>query len=208
MSNIAYIQGTGSPEDVHPDNIGKSHTKQPNFGQRIPYFSEVWKKDPQMAAALDDAIADICEYVHTLVATHLPQEYVEIKAFVDVLPLNHSCTTYPFASFVINIQAVTKAHLDAEDKVLCVVIPFGSWEGGQLVLHEAGVVLDLVMGDVVIFLSGRLTHFNLDFKGRRCSLVMFTDRHGDEWVKNRNGWAHHIATGDEEMSDLTSEDET
>jgi hypothetical protein len=89
-----------------------------------------------MTAAIDDALANICGFVHALVATHLPQQYTEIKAFVDLLPLNHSCTTYPFTSFCINIQAVTEGHFDAEDKNLCVVIPFGNWKGGQLVLYS------------------------------------------------------------------------
>jgi hypothetical protein len=74
------------------------------------------------------------------------------------------------------------------------------------VLYEAGVVLELVMGDVVIFPSGHITHFNLDYKGTWCSIVMFTDKRGDEWVNSRNGWGHHIVMGDEEMSDLMSED--
>jgi hypothetical protein len=57
------------------------------------------------------------------------------------------------------------------------------------------------MGDVVIFPSGHITHFNLDYEGTRCSLVMFMDKQGDEWVKNRNGWAHHMVMDDSEVSE-------
>jgi hypothetical protein len=162
----------------------------------MPFFSSVIKKSPQIFEALDKALADICAYVHNLVAHYLPEEYDDIKIFVDVLPLNHYPTSYPFSSFVINVHASSSAHKDAKDKRFCCVVPFGQWTKGQLVLYEPGIVLDLVPGDVVIFPSCHITHFNLEIDGIRCSLVLFADRHGEDWVKYRNGWKDHIVVKD------------
>jgi hypothetical protein len=197
-----HIQGTGTSAESHPDTLGNADATKHNFGQRIPYFSEVWRKDPRMAAAVDDALEDIGRCVETLVQTHLPDQFSEIKTFLHVLPLNHNCTTYPFSSWCINIQVATEGHLDNEDKIICVTIPFGDFKHGQLVFYEAGIVVDLVMGDIIIFPSGRLTHFNLDYEGTRCSLVLFTDKQGDEWVKSRNGWAHHMVTSNDASSSV------
>ncbi|KAJ7266518.1 hypothetical protein C8J57DRAFT_1229094 [Mycena rebaudengoi] len=46
---------------------------------------------------------------------------------------------------------------------------------GALILHELGMVMDLHAGDMVLFLSAQLTHFNLHFQGIRASLVFHTD---------------------------------
>jgi hypothetical protein len=151
------------------------------------------RNDQEAARALDDVLADICDHVHSIIATHLPIQYKSIKAFVDVLPLNQSPTSYPFASTVINIQVATEGHADEGDDQICVVIPLGEWEKGSLVLHELGVVLELSEGDVVVFPSCKITHFNLDFEGVRCSIVLFSDKHGKDWVRFRNGWSGHIA---------------
>ena len=145
-----------------------------------------------MFKALETSIDDICNYVHGIISTHNPTEYLKIKAFVDVLPLNHYPKMYPFASYVINIQGSTSGHKDARDNIWCVTIPFGDYSGGSLVLYEPGVVIEKGVGDVIIFPSSYLTHFNLDFEGVRCSLILFSDKHGDDWVRFRNGWNHQI----------------
>jgi hypothetical protein len=137
---------------------------------------------------LENSIEDICNYVHGIISTHGSAEYIEIKAFVDVLPLNHYPRTYPFASYVINVQGATAGHKDMRDKIWCVTIPFGDYSGGSLALYEAGVVVEKGVGDVIIFPSSLFTHFNLDFEGIRCSLILFSDRHGDDWAEGRNGW--------------------
>ena len=202
-----FIQGYGAPLQ-HPDTIGKAHVDQVHFSQRLPYHSEILKTDAQMAQVLDDALAPICQYVNSIISTFLPSEYLTVKAFVDVLPLNHYPTSYPFGSFVVNIQALTGPHKDAWDDTFCVVIPFGLWTKGQLVLYEAGIVLELVVGDVAIFPSYQITHFNLAYEGIRCSLVFFSDRHGRDWVRFRNGWDGHmvVKTLSDPYADINSPD--
>jgi hypothetical protein len=91
----------------------------------MPYCSRLLRRDPETAQALDNAVQEIWWYVECMIATHLPPEYLKIKAFVDFLPLNHLPPTYPFTSFVVNVQACTEGHLNSGDDTICVFIPFG-----------------------------------------------------------------------------------
>ena len=83
-------------------------------------------------------------------------------------------------------------NIDSQDDDLCVVLPFGDWKGGELCLYESGLVLELRPGDVVMFPSNHITHFNLHMEGYRGSLVLSTDSHMKGWIKDRNGWGVHI----------------
>jgi hypothetical protein len=105
----------------------------------MPYFSDAISKNPLVYDALSSSMSDICHHIHCIVAQLLPSEYIEIKAFVDVLPLNHSPITYPFGGMVLNIQASSSAHKDHRDKIYCVTVPFGVYKDGELVLHMVGV---------------------------------------------------------------------
>jgi len=94
---------------------------------------------------------------------------------------------------VVNIGAQLEPHTDPKDEGLCVVIPFGSWKGGELCLYDVGIVLELEPGDVVLFPSDRITHFNLEVEGLRGSLVMASDRDiKGSWMEDRNKWGHAI----------------
>jgi hypothetical protein len=64
-------------------------------------------------------------------------------------------------------------------------------------LHELGLVIKLEAGDVLVFPSCNITHFNLHFTGKRGSLVLHSDRQGGRWVKDCNGWERHIMRGSE-----------
>jgi len=90
------------------------------------------------------------------------------------------------------MKVCTEAHVDANDDTICVVIPFGAYKGGELVLHEAGLVLELQEGDILIFPSYLITHFNLHFTGVRGSVVMHSDKEVKSWNTNRNGWDNHM----------------
>ena len=86
----------------------------------------------------------------------------------------------------------TKAHWDAKDLQACAVLVIGSHHGGDLVFYEPGLVFPLKEGDLIIFFSGKITHFNLLFKGQRASLVLHSDCAGKQWVENRMKWQSNI----------------
>jgi hypothetical protein len=121
---------------------------------------------------------------------HLPDETEEISMFVKLLPFSEYLGIEPFTGLVFNVGVCTVGHRDTLDQKWCVVIPFCDFKGGALVLHEVGLVLEARAGDVIIFPSCDITHFNLHFEGMRVSLVLHVDKHGQRWVVKRNEWTH------------------
>lgn len=179
-----------------------------NVQQRHPYPSSEISGNPKEASLIFSIFEDLFEYVRRLVRIFLscllfpsaasqsmlqlqkilPKEYEILAVYCDHLPLNDRPPSYPFAGFTVNISVATSGHRDDNDKILCIVMAFGCWEGGELCFYEAGQVFKLKPGDVIIFPSGDITHFNLHFKGMRASLVWHSDKEGDKWVEDQNGW--------------------
>ncbi len=130
----------------------------------------------------------------------LPDVYVELTVFVDHLPLNEHTPSYPFSvllSMLVSLPMVTMIRLT---RLSVSSSHLGEWEGGKLCLYEAGHVWRLKPWDIIIFCSGRITHFNLHFSGLRVSLILHSDNHGDSWASGMddtafeyNGWAHHVS---------------
>lgn len=77
-------------------------------------------------------------------------------------------------------------------------------------LHELGMVLDLKPGDILIFQSSRITHFNLHSKGIRGSIVLHSDKVGRHWAKTMGGWKEIVranpAAGKESEGEISDDD--
>jgi hypothetical protein len=185
-------QGDDAPVDVHPHFIYKDGNGRTNHTQRATYLSKAIRDNPEQFQSITDVLEDICKIVCNVLRKHLPHVFDRLRIFCEILPLNHRPATYPFPGFVLNIQVCTEAHVDTNDDTICIVIPFGPYKGGELVLHEAGLVLELQEGDILIFPSYRLTHFNLHFTGIRGSIVLHSDKEVKSWNTNRNGWGNHM----------------
>ncbi len=125
---------------------------------------------------------------------HFPGVHSELGRFCKILPANDISPVHPFAGYVVNINVATRIHRDFQDQELCVVLVASNEDctGGQLVLDEPGLVLDMKSGDIVIFPSHNISHFNMHFKGKRASIVFHSDKQGKEWVGDRNGWQENI----------------
>ncbi|KAJ7255691.1 hypothetical protein C8J57DRAFT_1517983 [Mycena rebaudengoi] len=161
-------------------------------GHSVPLPSEDMRKHPEEAGILAELIQLITIVVEFHIKKLLPEEYGKIKVYISQLPLNERSTAHPFGGFVINVSVATRGHRDAGDKLFCMVIPFSSWVGGELCLYEPGFVFRLRPWDMIIFPSCDITHFNLHFEGvnggTHLSLVLHSDKHGDKWVADGNGW--------------------
>ena len=124
---------------------------------------------------------------------NLPEQFESLCGVYEDLPFEPGfAVQYPFTKLVVNLGAQTEGHTDPKDDGLCVVVPFGEWEGGELCLYHPGIVLELRPGDVVAFPSHLISHFNLEMSGLRGSLVMATDRDIRTWMETRNHWEHAI----------------
>lgn len=107
--------------------------------------------------------------------------HAELEVFLDFIPLKQRSPFHPFTGMVLNINCCTTVHRDPQDRKICVVVPFGNWTGGELVLHDLGLVLELSQGDIVAFRSDRVTHYNLHHVGQRGSFVIHSDKHIGKW---------------------------
>ncbi|KAJ7609977.1 hypothetical protein DFH06DRAFT_924634, partial [Mycena polygramma] len=126
-------KGHDAPQDAaHMDNVQRDHEGRTNFGQRIPHESKEMLENLKEFAILAEAYTDIFEYIRIVLQKRFPDEYQDLSIYCDVLPMNAACPSYPFGGFVLNLRASTWAHRDHGDKMLCVVIPFGRYTGGQL----------------------------------------------------------------------------
>jgi len=118
----------------------------------------------------------------------LPEDYAILSQYVDILPCNDVSAVDPFTGLVLNINVTTLAHRDPADEKFCLILVISDYEGGELCFIETGLVLGLKLGDVVIFPSMKLTHFNAHFRGYHVSLVFHSDKHFRRWVEDNNGW--------------------
>ena len=90
-----------------------------------------------------------------------------------------------------NINVSTTYHHDPMDLDICSVLTISDCIGGGIALKEAGVSIETRNGDLVLFPSGRISHFNRHFKGKHASMVFHTDKMALKWLKDRNGWQEH-----------------
>jgi len=118
----------------------------------------------------------------------LPNDYAILSQYVDVLPCSDISPVYPFTGFVLNLNVTTLVHRDPCDERICLVLVICDCEGGELCFVEPGLVFGLKTGDVIVFPSTKLTHFNAHFSGYRVSLVLHSDKGFYRWAKDKNGW--------------------
>jgi len=186
------MQGHSAPSGVHPHFIYNGKASKTNHEQRRPYLATALKNNPKEFEEMDVLISDIVQFICQGIVKETPISYDNLRIFCELLPLNHRSPTHPFPGYVLNINVCTIGHKDTNDTEICIVIPGGVFKGGELVLHEAGLVLELVEGDVIVFPSWKITHFNLHFQGDRFSLVMHSDKEVSSWNRDRNGWIGHM----------------
>ncbi|KAJ7745246.1 hypothetical protein B0H14DRAFT_3606520 [Mycena olivaceomarginata] len=137
-------KGKGAPAGVHPNKVHKKGAARVNLSQRVPHLAKDILDHPQEYTLLAEAFSDFFEILRVALAQYLPEDTVELSIYCESLPLHASSPCYPFGGFVINLQACTWAHCDRFDKHLCLVAPFGTFEGGQLCLYEAGLSFNLL----------------------------------------------------------------
>ncbi|TFK59405.1 hypothetical protein BDN72DRAFT_905877 [Pluteus cervinus] len=199
--------------NVDPCTIQKKDKKKKaNTAQFIPRASGEIRDHPAKYGAMQQMMAPVFTFIDKLVfqfyhlclystyfhyyrlrSIYQRTIHKDLKEFVEALPGNAVSPASPFSGFVINLNAVTQAHRDWNDQSICVVtvISDPDCEGGELVLVEPGLVLDLKCGDMVIFPSSQLSHFNLHFKGIRASVVCHSDKYATSWLADRNGWQYY-----------------
>lgn len=145
----------------------------------------------------------------------MPESYKTLTGYANCLPGDEFLAGYPFGGIVLNLNNATKIHRDPEDLDLCLITVISKCTGGDLVMLEPGLVLGQRNGDMIVFPSGDISHYNMDFIGFRSSFVFHSDAASESWtgppskgeehipemstrrsagknVRDRNGWSKNV----------------
>ncbi|KAF8237408.1 hypothetical protein L208DRAFT_1104019, partial [Tricholoma matsutake] len=186
--NRYSTHGHGVPTDIDIERLQREGKHKTNTSQFVPRASKEMKDNMKEYVLLSASLQHVLEWQKVKLESTLPEAYNTLKTYADSLPNEEQSPAYPFTGYVTNLNVVTLCHHDKGDKDWCLVIVTSDCEGGEIVFHELGLVVELRSGDCVIFKSAEISHLNLHYKGLRASLVLHSDRSFDSWVKDRNGW--------------------
>src|SRR6266540_1594921 len=127
-------------------------------------------------------IIDLENYIANLVRYRFPEFY---ETFNISLPNIQTDLSF-FKTFSVNFslqekdqnirQGATDPHKDDNDCLysFCVIVVFGNFEGGDLILGEIGIVIKIEGGYVIFLRSALLDHCNSYItKGNRFSIVFY-----------------------------------
>ncbi|KAI1785140.1 hypothetical protein LXA43DRAFT_900434, partial [Ganoderma leucocontextum] len=182
-------QGNDAPKHIHPWFLRRAGVQRTNHMQMVPYESremlDHYEEYDALCHALEQVFSWIEQKVHLV---HLGDLYYELACYAEAIPGRKPSPSHPFAGFILNLNIAAKAHRDGKDFKACLVLPIGTFAGGELCLYEPGLVLPLRSGDCAVFRSCDVTHFNLTYTGTRASIVLHSDREGLKWVNGRMGW--------------------
>ncbi|KAJ8489512.1 hypothetical protein ONZ45_g13557 [Pleurotus djamor] len=193
--NRYSTHGDEAPLEVNPKLLTKEGKKRAHSSQFIPRPSTEMKLFPHEYATLQDLFADVFEELRSEIERLLPQEYHVEKLFAELLPGEAPSPVFPFSGVVVNLNVETALHFDYEDVVMCLVLAIGDFMGGDLCFRDSGIRLEVRNGDWVVFNSRKEAHFNMPYEGRRASLVLHSDKAGEYWVEDRNGWQENDFMG-------------
>ncbi|EDR09746.1 uncharacterized protein LACBIDRAFT_326329, partial [Laccaria bicolor S238N-H82] len=146
--NRYATRGDGAPKDVHPDELYNGQGSRLNTAQFLPRLSKEAHENMQKYHELEEAFQEIWQYQRSVVEKYLPEEYEALRISVDLLPSNDMSPTYPFGGVVLNFNVSTLVHRDWKDLNVCLVMPISACQGGALVLHELGIVVECQSGDM------------------------------------------------------------
>jgi hypothetical protein len=126
---------------------------------------------------------------------HCRGEYDYILSNVRGLEMT-DLPLWPFSGVAFNWYAHSKVHMDGGDGPYAVLTVSGNFKGGYVCLAGLNLSFELRPGEVIIFNSRRVPHFNLSYEGERHSFVFYTQHLLDAWVADGNGWdGHRTARG-------------
>ncbi|KAF6752555.1 hypothetical protein DFP72DRAFT_904088 [Ephemerocybe angulata] len=180
-----------TPMNADVSTIRKQGKNKVNSCCNVPRGSREYKDYPDERDAIYEAFEPLFHWISEKAQATLPDDCQITGGYVDLLPGQQNVACYPFPCLVVNFNVATRLHRDVGDDNFCITVGFMEGSGGDLCLMEPGIVCKSRPGDVFAFRSSRMSHFNLDYVGKRISMVFHTDKAGAYWVKDRNGWMGH-----------------
>ncbi|RPA73283.1 hypothetical protein BJ508DRAFT_334238 [Ascobolus immersus RN42] len=105
---------------------------------------------------------------------------------IDLPPCIDKTLFWPFCMMAINRNCYSLPHKDLNDfaRGFCFLLCWGKFKGGEVTFKELGMKLPLKRGQLLIFRSALLTHWNQPVtSGIRHSLVLFTPARMFDWKR-------------------------
>ncbi|KZV81988.1 hypothetical protein EXIGLDRAFT_779094 [Exidia glandulosa HHB12029] len=178
---------------------GKQYPKLPSAyqipdksNQRIPHPNAELMHDVFTSDVVASCLAPVFALLTERIRTNLPDVYNKLVEYEECLPLGALSPASPFAGFVVNIAPATIIHRNRDLSDLCMDYTYGDFTGGELVLHQARLVVQFKAGTGGGFASYALDHFNLDYIGSRASAILHTERCSNSWYLRRNDWVPNM----------------
>ncbi|PIL34484.1 hypothetical protein GSI_03261 [Ganoderma sinense ZZ0214-1] len=133
------LKGTDAPQNVHPWFLERAKASKTNYRQMLPYESREMLDHYEEYDALCVALEQVFSWIDQKLKAHLGDLYDDIACYAEALPGRTTSPSHPFAGFVLNLNICAKVHRDVKDDKLCLVLPIGSFVGGELCLYEPGL---------------------------------------------------------------------
>jgi hypothetical protein len=144
-----------------------------------PFISKDTEDHWELAEKFFEDNEKLWKCMSNLLGEIAPATYKQYLRFPLPGKLERFCGAYP--GCVVNVgkegkPVQTKPHRDVKEgkdgySCLCAC---GDYQGGELILYELGVVIELRPGDMLLFPDGLIHHANRPVIGTRYSLVAFT----------------------------------
>ncbi|QRV90747.1 DEAD-box ATP-dependent RNA helicase 42 [Ceratobasidium sp. AG-Ba] len=186
--------GKIAPKNLHPRLfIGESSQPAPYLDRAVRVLADCFNKSHFMHCPHDQfnrAIESILPVAIEKLRREVPSLLDKHQGLFDSLSPSMTLRlgSSPFCMTVLNVQPATRAHRDSSDELdsICLILPLGDYEGGDLCLYEPRLRIELPPGAFCAIRSKRNLHFNLHFKGQRFSYVFTSDAGLRRWEERRN----------------------
>ncbi|KAF6749075.1 hypothetical protein DFP72DRAFT_1073634 [Ephemerocybe angulata] len=159
-----------TPMNADVGTIRKVGKCKANSCCNVPRGSREYKEYPEERDAIYEAFEPLFEWISYKVQEVLPEDCEITGGYVDVLPGKQAVACYPFPCLVLNFNVAMRIHRDVGDDNFCITVGFSEGSGGELCLQEPGIKCHSRPGDVFAFRSSRISHFNMDYVGKRISM--------------------------------------
>ncbi|PPQ99501.1 hypothetical protein CVT26_008394 [Gymnopilus dilepis] len=156
-------KNTSSQTSIDPASIQREGRQQTNSCTSIPRMAAEWSDHMSHYKRLVSVFAPLFKWIEVELKCLIPDTFQVLSHFVDILPSNEPSLVYPFSGLVLNINVTTRIHRDWGDHDVCLVVILRDCKGGELCLMEPGHVLNLENGDMVLFPSAKISHFNMHY---------------------------------------------
>ncbi|KAG1884557.1 hypothetical protein F4604DRAFT_1574409, partial [Suillus subluteus] len=149
--NRHATRGDTAPINIHPYMMERSGV-QTNHSQFTPYISVETALNQDLYELVKVIFGDLFQWIQNNLQKYLPEEYELLEASARILLGNHHSPVLPFLSLVFNINVITKGHRDGKDKDFCLVLPIGVFVGGELVMMETGLMVEVLQGGFLLLI--------------------------------------------------------